>query len=111
ASLAAREVIIATLAQIYSVEEEDESALVDTMRNRLAPPGVAPAQASSGQRLAVALSLLVFFIFALQCVSTLAVMRRETGNWRLPAIAFASMFVLAYLASAVTYRLTLWLAA
>ncbi|HSR69273.1 MAG TPA: ferrous iron transporter B [Acidobacteriota bacterium] len=111
ASLAAREVIIATLAQIYSVEEEDETALVSTLRSRLAPPSVPPDQATGAQRLAVALSLLAFFIFALQCVSTLAVMRRETGNWRLPALAFGGMFVIAYCASWITYHATLWLAA
>lgn len=106
-SLAAREVIVSTLAMVYAVED-DEDAMSDAMRTRLGPPGV--ESPSFAQRLAVALSLLVFFVFALQCVSTLAVMRRETGSWRYPAIAFGGMFVLAYAASFVTFHLTLLLA-
>ena len=52
----------------------------------------------------VALSLLVFFVFALQCTSTIAVMARETGSWRWPALAFSYMLGLAYAASFLTYR-------
>ena len=55
--------------------------------------------------LATALSLLVFFVFALQCVSTMVVMARETGSWRWPAFAFSYMLALAYGASFVTFRL------
>lgn len=47
---------------------------------------------------------MVFFVFALQCVSTLAVMKRETGGWKWPAAAFGAMFVLAWVASLVTYQ-------
>jgi ferrous iron transport protein B len=54
--------------------------------------------------LATALSLLVFFAFALQCTSTMAVMARETGTWRWPALAFTYMLALAYSASFVTYQ-------
>jgi ferrous iron transport protein B len=49
-------------------------------------------------------SLLVFFVFALQCMSTLAVMRRETNSWRWPAFAFGYLLTLAYAASFVTQR-------
>ena len=49
-------------------------------------------------------SLLVFFVFALQCMSTLAIMRRETGTWRWPAFAFSYLLALAYGASFLTYR-------
>ncbi len=109
ASLAAREVIVSTLAQIYSVEAEDEDdpALRSVLQQRLAPPGT--ASPTPTQRLAVALALLIFFVFALQCMSTVAVMRRETGSWKWPIAAFSGMFVLAYAASFLTYRLTLWL--
>ena len=109
ASLAAREVIVATLAQIYSVEaqDDDDSALRPVLQQRLAPPGV--ASPTHTQQLAVALALLIFFVFALQCMSTVAVMRRETGSWKWPILAFSGMFVLAYSASFITYRLTLWL--
>jgi ferrous iron transport protein B len=110
ASLAAREVIIATLGQIYAVETESEdvSMLAEILPRELHPPNV--VEARSGHRLAVALSLLVFFVFALQCVSTLAVMGRETGSRKWPALAFISMFAIAYGASFLTYRITLWLA-
>ncbi len=98
ASLAAREVIVATLAQIYATTDEDASLRaairsdVDPRTGRLVfgPPTVA--------------SLLVFFVFALQCVSTLAIMARETNSWRWPAFAFGYLLVLAYGASFVTYR-------
>ena len=54
-------------------------------------------------------ALLVFFVFALQCMSTLAVMRRETNSWRWPAFAFAYLLALAYTASFATHRLVTWL--
>lgn len=107
-SLAAREVVVATLAQIYAVEEEDEAALRDVLKLRLAPSR--DGSRSSAGQLAVAISMLVFFVFALQCISTVAVMRRETGSWLWPLAAYGVMFALAYGASFVAYRLTLWLA-
>jgi ferrous iron transport protein B len=93
ASLAAREVIVATLAQIYASSDADTSlraairADVDprTGRRVFDPPTVA--------------ALLVFFVFALQCLSTLAVMARETNGWRWPAFAFGYLLALAYAAS------------
>jgi ferrous iron transport protein B len=102
ASLAAREVIVATLAQIYAATDEGTSlraavrADVDPATGRpvFDPPTVA--------------ALLVFFVFALQCVSTLAIMRRETNSWRWPAFAFSYMLVLAYSASFAAHRLVGW---
>ncbi|MGI9589972.1 MAG: ferrous iron transporter B, partial [Myxococcota bacterium] len=98
ASLAAREVIVATLAQIYAVGDEEVSlraavrADVDPRTGRkVFTPGTVAA-------------LLVFFVFALQCMSTLAVMRRETNSWRWPAFAFAYLLALAYAASFVAQR-------
>jgi ferrous iron transport protein B len=99
ASLAAREVIVATLAQIYASADEDAS-LREAVRNDVDP--------RTGERVftsATVASLLVFFVFALQCMSTLAIMRRETNSWRWPAFAFSYLLVLAYGASFVTYRL------
>jgi len=98
ASLAAREVIVATLAQIYAAGDEDTSlraairADVDPRTGRAVfdPPTVA--------------ALLVFFVFALQCLSTLAIMRRETNSWRWPAFAFGYLLALAYTASWLTHR-------
>ncbi len=101
ASLAAREVIVSTLAQIYAVaDDEDFGGLRQALRE-----DVDPRTGARRFTLPVALSLLVFFVFALQCTSTMAVMARETGSWRWPAFAFAYMLGLAYTASFVTFRL------
>lgn len=109
AAMAAREVIVATLGQIYSVQaDSDDSGQL----SRILPGQLASSDRRSqpGSGLAVALSLLMFFVFALQCVSTIAVMRRETGSWKWPAFAFGFMFVLAYTSAFTVYHLTLWLA-
>ncbi len=100
ASLAAREVIVSTLAQIYAVREgEDFNGVLQAVRSDIDP--------RTGQHvfnLPTALSLMIFFVFALQCTSTLAVMARETGGWRWPAFAFFGMLALAWSASFITYR-------
>jgi ferrous iron transport protein B len=103
ASLGAREIMVSALAQIYAVQEVDGfEGLRHALRNDRDPETGEPAFT-----LAKALSILVFFVFALQCTSTLVVMARETGGWRWPALAFAYMFGLAYAASFVTYRIAL----
>jgi ferrous iron transport protein B len=106
ASLAAREVIVATLAQIYAISDEDAGSLRDAIRAdrdpRTGEPVFAPATVAA---------LLVFFVFALQCTSTLAVMRRETNSWRWPAFAFGYLLALAWLASFATHRIVGWIAA
>ena len=62
--------------------------------------------------LATALSLLVWYVFAPQCISTVVAVRRETNSWRYPFLMLAYLFALAYLASFATYRLTLmWMGA
>ena len=99
ASLAAREVIVATLAQIYAVGEEDFEGLRGALRSDVDP--------ETGERaftVATALSLMVFFVFALQCTSTIVIMARETGSWRWPALAFGYMLSLAWMGSFVTYQ-------
>jgi ferrous iron transport protein B len=99
ASLAAREVVISTLAQIYGSEAEDEDKLVDVFQNARDP--------ETGRRLMefpTAMGLLAFFVLALQCVSTLAIMRRETETWKWPAFAFAYMSVLAWGAAVIAYQ-------
>ena len=98
ASLAAREVIVATLAQIYAASE-DETGLRAAIR--------ADQDPRTGRRVftpATVASLLVFFVFALQCMSTLAVMRRETNSWRWPAFAFGYLLALAWCASFATWH-------
>ena len=103
AGLAAREVIVSALAQIYAVEEADGfGGLREALRNDRDPRTGEPRFT-----LATALSLLVFFVFALQCTSTVVVMARETGSWRWPALALGYTFGLAYGASFLTYRVTL----
>jgi ferrous iron transport protein B len=84
-SLAAREVIVGTLGTIYGMEQADEGSLnlQDALRQDLTLGG--------------AVALLIFFAFALQCMSTVAIVRRETGGWKWPAIQFAYMLALAYI--------------
>jgi ferrous iron transport protein B len=92
-SLAAREVIVGTLGTIYGIEGESRSGgLQEALHRDLTLGG--------------AVALLVFFAFAMQCMSTIAVVRRETGGWRWPAIQFAYMGTLAYLGALVANRLT-----
>ncbi|HEY5657794.1 MAG TPA: ferrous iron transporter B [Myxococcota bacterium] len=99
ASLAAREVIVSTLAQIYSASE-GESSLRSAVQRDVDP--------DTGRKVftpATVAALLVFFVFALQCFSTIAVMRRETNSWRWPGFAFAYLLVLAYTGSFATQRI------
>jgi ferrous iron transport protein B len=82
-SLAAREVIVGTLGTIYGIEGDESSAdLQQAIQRDLSLGG--------------AVALLVFFAFAMQCMSTIAVVRRETGGWKWPAVQFAYMSALAY---------------
>ena len=97
--MAAREVAVAALGTVYAIEGGKEAA---------AQIGQVLATKWS---LATALSLLAWYIFAPQCASTLAVIRRETGSWGWMAITFAYMFVLAYAASLVTYNIAVALGA
>ena len=91
-SLAAREVIVGTLGTIYGIEGTSQSGdLQAALRHELTPGGAA--------------ALLVFFAFAMQCMSTIAVVRRETGGWRWPAIQFAYMTVFAYVFAFLANRL------
>lgn len=104
ASLAAREVIVSTLAQVYAATDESLSLREAIRADR------DPATGRAIFTPATVASLLVFFVYALQCTSTLAVMRRETNSWRWPAFAFTYLLALAYGASFVTYRVVGWLA-
>jgi ferrous iron transport protein B len=105
ASLAAREVIVSTLAQIYAARDE-ESSLREALRADRDPRTLAPVYTG-----ATVAALLVFFVFALQCLSTIAVMRRETNSWRWPAFAFGYLLSLAWVASFLTHRVALALGA
>ncbi|PLP97099.1 ferrous iron transport protein B [Cupriavidus pauculus] len=94
--LAAREVAVGALATVYALSGSDDAVAV-----QLAP--MIAAQWS----LATALSLLAWYVFAPQCVSTLAVIRRETNSWKVMAASAAYLAGLAYLASFITYRVAL----
>jgi ferrous iron transport protein B len=94
--LAAREVAVSALATVYAISGGDDVAVQQLS-------GIVAAQWS----FATALSLLSWYVFAPQCLSTLAVIRRETNSWRNVGIAASYLFALAYLVSFVTYRIAL----
>jgi ferrous iron transport protein B len=100
-SFAAREVFVGTMATLYSVG--DTEAGKATLRQKMAeakrPDG------SPVYTLAAGLSLLIFYVFAMQCMSTLAVVKRETRSWKYPAIQFAYMFGIAYLSALLVFQL------
>lgn len=98
--MAAREVAVSALGTVYAI-----AASADEAADRLAPI------IANEWSLATALSLLVWFIFAPQCISTIAVVRRETNGWRWPLIMTAYLFALAYVACFITYRVAVALGA
>lgn len=102
ASLAAREVFVATLGTVFALGEVDEHSegLTKTLVESKGPDG------KPAYTLATCLSLLVFFAFSLQCVSTIGVARRETNSWKIPALMFGYMFVLAYGTAFLVFRVT-----
>ena len=99
-SFAAREVFVGTLATLYSVGEDDEGMrLRDKMREARRPDGTPLFTLATG------ISLMVFYVFAMQCMSTLAITRRETKTWKWPIIQFVYMTGLAYLMSLLFFQL------
>ncbi len=97
--MAAREVVVSSLATVYALGGGDNAA------GALAPV------IAKGWSTATAYALLAWFVFAPQCLSTLAAIRRETGGWKMPALAAGYLFALAYAAAFATYRLALALGA
>ncbi|MCK6461766.1 MAG: ferrous iron transport protein B, partial [Planctomycetes bacterium] len=98
-SFAARETLVSALGVVYGVGEVDETshALRDQLREAVGPGG-------SRFTWLTAVSLMVFFVLACQCMSTLAVVKRETNSWRWPLFMFGYMTVLAYLGSLLVYQ-------
>lgn len=94
--MAAREVVVSSLATVYALS----SSSVDSA-DALIP------LISTGWSLATALSLLAWFVFAPQCLSTIAAVKRETGGWKIPIIMLSYLFGLAYLAAWITYRIAM----
>jgi ferrous iron transport protein B len=102
ASFPAREVVVGTLGVIYNLgSDEGSQALRDSLRES--------RWETTGERVfnvPVALSIMVLFALCAQCVSTLAVIRRETNSWRWPIFSFVYMTVLAYVGALLTYQIT-----
>jgi ferrous iron transport protein B len=97
--MAAREVAVAALATTYAIDAGDNEDATD--------------QALSGKlgrdwSLPTALAFLMWFVFAPQCLSTIAVTRRETNGWKWPAFMVSYLFVLAYVASGLTFWIATW---
>jgi ferrous iron transport protein B len=101
-SFAAREVFVGTMATLYSVEggkDADRETLHQRMQSARREDG------TPVYTLATGVSLMIFYVFAMQCMSTLAVVRRETRSWKWPAIQLVYMTSLAYIASLIAYQL------
>lgn len=102
-AMAAREVFVATMGTVYSVAEEDEHAGERSLRRQM----LADVDPRTGFRVwspLVAISLLVYFVLAMQCMSTIAVVRRETATWTWPLFQLGYMTGLAYVASYLVYQ-------
>ena len=101
-SFAAREVFVGTMATLYSVgNDEDENSLL--LREKMHQ--ATRADGSKVYTLATGLSLMIFYVFAMQCMSTLAVVKRETRSWKWPIIQLVYMTGLAYIMSFIVYQL------
>ncbi|NHZ85438.1 MAG: ferrous iron transport protein B [Planctomycetia bacterium] len=100
-SFAAREVIISTLATLYNVEDNGENviSLSESMKNDINPKTGLPVFSTL-----VALSLMVFFVYAAQCMATFAIVRHETNSWKWPLIMVVYMTSIAYMASFIVYQ-------
>jgi ferrous iron transporter FeoB len=101
-SFAAREVFVGTMATLYSVEggdDADQATLTEKMESAVKPDG------SKVYTLASGISLMIFYAFAMQCMSTLAIVRRETKSWKWPMIQLAYLTALAYIMSFIAYQI------
>ncbi len=91
-SYAARETFVSAMGQIYAADVAESDAPLREVLQEQIP-------------LRTGLSILAFYVFALQCISTMAIMKRETGSWKWPAFAFGITFVMAYVASLIVYNI------
>jgi len=99
ASFAAREVFVGTLATIYNVENDADQ----TIKNRMALE--TNAQGASLFNVASGISLMLFYAFAMQCMSTLAIVKKETNSWKWPLLQLFFMTILAYLSAFASYQI------
>jgi ferrous iron transport protein B len=100
-SFAAREAFVGTMATLYSVEggdDADQATLAEKLNAAKRPDG------TKVYNLATGLSLMVFYVFAMQCMSTLAIVKRETKSWKWPLIQLAYMTALAYFMSLLFFQ-------
>ncbi|KPM32041.1 Ferrous iron transport protein B [Croceitalea dokdonensis DOKDO 023] len=98
-SFAAREVFVSTLATIYSVGSDEEETIKNRMAAELDDSGKKPLF-----NLASGISLMLFYAFAMQCMSTLAIVKRETNSWKWPMVQLGFMSVFAYLVALVAFQ-------
>lgn len=100
-SFAAREVFVGTIATLYSIgEAESESTIKSRLKNEINPETGGPRFTP-----AVAFSLLIFYAFAMQCMSTLAIVKRETKSWKWPILQTVYMTVVAYVSALLVYQI------
>jgi len=97
-AMAAREVAVSSLATTYAVDASEEEAQAEKLGDQLKAHWTLP----------MALAFLAWFVFAPQCMSTIAVTRRETNGWKWPVFMLAYLFGLAYVAAGATYWLAIW---
>jgi ferrous iron transport protein B len=97
-SFAAREVFVGTLSTIYSVGSDDEG----TIKQRMAAE-INPQTKERRFNFPAGMSLLVFYAFAMQCMGTLAIVKKETKSWKWPMLQLVGMGILAYVTAFVTY--------
>ena len=98
-SFAAREVFVGTLATIYSVGSEEETPIKNKMQKEVDRVTGRPIY-----NFASGISLLLFYAFAMQCMSTLAIVKRETNSWKWPVIQLVSMTTIAYVTALIAYQ-------
>ena len=106
-SFAAREVFVGTLATIYSIgsanDIDDEDEAMSTIKNRMAEETY--SDGSKVFTLASGISLLLFYAFAMQCMSTLAIVKRETNSWKWPMFQLIAMSLFAYVAAFIAFQI------
>lgn len=99
-SFAAREVFVGTMSTLYSLDDDvEEQKIIDKMRNDVKPNGEKVFSFATG------MSILVYYAFAMQCISTIAVVYRETRSWKWTLIQLVAMTGLAYISALLTYQL------
>jgi ferrous iron transport protein B len=102
-SFAAREVFVSTMATVYNVEDDDEEKASVSVRQQMQAE-MNPATGRPRFDPVAAVALMVFYVLALQCVSTIAVVRRETESWKWALFQWTYMFVLAWVSATVVYQ-------